>query len=131
MIQEIILEELECINQLLDLCLYRMKDILGSKPRDFLWRMFFPAGQFMQRKSIARKTSYELLKLDTRLREMEQVLEEREHPVKPQISKILDTDLVMMSSRLVDLPERAQYMISQIENIKFTIENVIRDSKLN
>jgi len=75
MIQNIILEELERINQTLDVCISQMDDILRSKARNVMWRMFFPAGQFMQQKTLARKTSLEILKIDTQLKEMEQVLE--------------------------------------------------------
>ncbi len=131
MIQKVIIEELKSINQLLKVCLHQMDDILSSKTRNVMWRMFFPAGQFMQQKSMARKTSLDLLKVDTRLKEMEQVLEERNHPVKPQITRILTTDLITMSEKLVDLPERAQYLILQVESIQNSIENLIHEFTIN
>ena len=122
MLNETILEELKFINQLLETCLHKMENVLSPKAGNILWRLFFPAGQFIQQKSLAREASLLLLKIDTRFKEMDEVLEERQHPLKPQVDEFLDLDLVTMSEKLIELPERAQYMVSQIETIKRTIE---------
>ena len=120
--QNIILEELNHIIQLLESIIHQMEDIIRPKARNVMWRLFFPAGQFIQQKSLARDISLQMLKIDTRFREMEEVLEERKHPLKSQISEILTKDLIRMSEKLVELPERAQYMITQVEDIKKAIE---------
>ena len=122
-----ILEELNYINQLLESCLNKMEELLRPKPGNILWRLFFPAGQFIQQKSIAREASLLLLKINTRFKDMEEVLEERQHPLEPEISEIMNIDLVAMSKNLIELPERAQYMISQIDNLKKTVEVNIND----
>jgi hypothetical protein len=127
MVTKIIVEELKLIKQLLDENVHQMEKILSSKARNVMWRLFFPAGQFIQQKSLARDASLGLLNLDTRLRVMEEVLEERQHPLRPQISEILEMDLITMSKKLVQLPERAQYMIGQIESIKQIIDQNIQN----
>ncbi|MHA1994162.1 MAG: hypothetical protein ACW97Z_06450 [Candidatus Hodarchaeales archaeon] len=127
MIRKIVLDELEFINHQLDVCLSQMEELLSSKARNIVWCLFFPAGQFIQQKSLARDTSLELMRIDSRFREMEDVLEERQHPLMSQISEILKVDLITMSEKLVELPERAQYMISQIEGIKEIVDRNIRE----
>ncbi|MHA1977211.1 MAG: hypothetical protein ACW98F_13545 [Candidatus Hodarchaeales archaeon] len=125
--QNIILEELEILKQSLNTIIRQMEDLLSSKARNVMWRLFFPAGQFMQQRSLARDTSLRLLKLDTRFREMEEVLEERKHPLQRGMREILAKDLVSMSEKLTELPERAQYMITQVEEIKEIIESNIEE----
>lgn len=127
MLTKTIVEELKLIHQLLETTLNKMEDILSPKAKNMLWRLFFPAGQFMQQKSLAREASLLLLRIDTRFKDMDEVLEERQHPLKPQISEFLDLDLVTMSEKLVELPERAQYMISQINNVKKLVEANIQE----
>ena len=127
MLTKVILDELKSIHQLLDTVLHKMEDLLSPKAKNFMWRLFFPAGQFIQQKSAAREASLLLLRIDTQFREMEEVLEERQHPLKPQISEFLDLDLIKMSEMLVELPERAQYMITQVTKIKEIVEANIQE----
>jgi hypothetical protein len=127
MLTTTIFEELQFINQLLETSLHKMEELLGPKTRNVLWQLFFPAGQFIQQKSLAREASLLLLEIDTRLRDMNKVLKERNHPFQTQIGNLLDSDLVTMSKMLVELPERAQYIIPQVENIKTLVEADIQE----
>ncbi|MHA1543216.1 MAG: hypothetical protein ACTSQH_09595 [Candidatus Hodarchaeales archaeon] len=127
MLTKIILDELKSIHQLLDTTLHKMDDLLSPKTANFMWRLFFPAGQFIQQKSAAREASILLLRVDKQFREMEEVLDERQHPLKPQISELLNIDLIKMSEMLVELPERAQYMITQVTKIKEIVETNIQE----
>ena len=121
-------EELKLIQHLLETTILKMEDILSPKAKNMLWRLFFPAGQFIQEKSLAREASHLLLKIDMHLRDMNEVLEERNHPLNSQISEFLDLDFVTMSKMLIELPERAQYMISQINNMKKIVESNIQET---
>ena len=127
MLTKTIVEELTSIQILIDTALYKMEDLLSPRKKNIFWRLFFPAGQFMQQKSLAREASLFLLKVDIRLREMNEVLEERNHPLTSQISEFLSLDLIKMSENLVELPERAQYMITQITNMKEAIRLSIKE----
>ena len=127
MVQKIILEELEFINQLLNTSLTQMEEILEPKARNILWRLFFPAGQFLQQKSLAKNASLGLLKIDTRLKEMQVVLEERHHPFRSKVAEILSKDFINMSTKIIELPERAQYLIPQIEDIGRILNTSIQE----
>jgi hypothetical protein len=127
MLTTTIFDELQFIDQLLETSLRKMEELLGPKTRNVLWQIFFPAGQFIQQKSLAREISLLLLEIDTRLRDINQVLLERNHPFQSQIGKLLDSDFITMSKMLVELPERAQYIIPQVESIKALVEADIQE----
>lgn len=120
-----ILEELKYIHKLLDDSLDKMDEICRPKAGNVLWRLIFPAGQFMQQKSTAKAAAAMLLNVGTRLQEMVEVLEERNHPQSQTIRKLLDLDLFKIAERLVELPERAQYFIPEVDNLKMRVEETI------
>lgn len=125
--KDVILEELNYLQELLDTCLQRMDDILSFKAGTIFWRLFFPKGQFMQQESSAREAAAILININGRLREMVEVLIEREHPLTQRIHQLLDINLVDLADRLVELPRRAQYIIVQVENIRNEVEAIISD----
>ena len=115
--RDVILEELTYIDELLNESLKAMEGILRQKVGHIFWRLFFPAGQFMQQQSNAKAAAAILISIDARLREMSEVLEEREHPLLQSIQQLLENDLNDMAEKLVDLPQRAKYIIPQVEEI--------------
>ncbi|MFX1282783.1 MAG: hypothetical protein ACFFB5_03975 [Promethearchaeota archaeon] len=129
MIETAIQEELNIVIELLDECLEKMDDIMSPKAKNILWRVFFPAGQFMEQKSSAKLAASILVNIDERLREMVEVLEDRKHSQMLTIRQLLDLNLIEMAERLVDLPERAQYMIPQIEAMKKRATAIMTEDK--
>ncbi|UCG03875.1 MAG: hypothetical protein JSW11_07790 [Candidatus Heimdallarchaeota archaeon] len=121
-----ILEELKYIHQLLDESIHKMDEILRPRMGNVLWRVFFPAGQFMQQKSITKEAAAILINIGTRLQEMIVVLEERKHPLTPTIQSQLNVDIFVIADKLVELPERAQYFIPTIEDFQKRIEEIIK-----
>lgn len=121
-----ILKELKYIHKLLDDSLDKMDEICRPKGENVLWRLIFPAGQFMQQKSTTKAAAAMLVNVETRLQEMVEVLEERKHPQSQTIRKLLDLDLFNIAERLVELPERAQYFIPEVNNLQMRVEEIIK-----
>jgi hypothetical protein len=126
-----ILEELRYIEELLDDCYAKMEELLGFKPHRILWNLFFPAGQFMQRTSIAKAIAGTLITIDSRLHDMVKTLEEFSNPLSTTLSQLLDVNLVEIGNQLVELPERAQYMIHEIETFKKRVEDITNQVSAN
>ncbi|MFX0205083.1 MAG: hypothetical protein ACFFDT_03790 [Candidatus Hodarchaeota archaeon] len=125
--RDVILEELNYLNELLNECLRVMDEILRLRVGSIFWRLFFPAGQFMQQESNAKSAAAILVNIDVRLREMAEVLEERNHPLLQSIQQLLTIDLNDMADKLVELPQRAQYIMPQVEEIKIQVEALISE----
>ncbi|MFX1506456.1 MAG: hypothetical protein ACFFDC_10115 [Promethearchaeota archaeon] len=125
--ENLILEELKYIHKLLGECLDRMDEISRPKAGNVIWRLIFPAGQFMQQKSTTKAAAAILVNVGTRLQEMVDVLEERQHPKTETIRNLLDPNLFNMAERLVELPERSQYYIPEVDNLLIRIEDIIKD----
>ncbi|MFX0013831.1 MAG: hypothetical protein ACFFB2_03625 [Promethearchaeota archaeon] len=124
-----ILKELKYIQDLIDESLDKMDEILRPKTGTVFWRLIFPAGQFMQQKSTAKAAAAILINIGARLKEMVEVLEERDHPLTQTIRQLLDPDLFDMAERIVELPERAQYIFPQLENQRDKISQIIKEIK--
>jgi hypothetical protein len=124
--ENVILEELKYIHKLLDDSLDTMDEICRPKAGNVLWRLIFPAGQFMQQKSITKAAAAMLVNIGTRLQEMMEVLEERKHPQTKTIHGLLDPNLFKIAERLIELPERAQYFIPEVENLQMRVEEIIK-----
>ncbi|MFX0208373.1 MAG: hypothetical protein ACFFDT_20490 [Candidatus Hodarchaeota archaeon] len=127
--ENVILEELNHINKLLDDSLEKLDEITRPKAGHVFWRLIFPAGQFMQQKSITKAAAAILVNIGTRLHEMMEVLEEREHPYTQIIRNLLDPNLFNMAERLVELPERSQYFIPEVEDLKKRVTETITQIK--
>ena len=122
-----ILTELRYIQKLLDECLRAMDQINNPKIGNVVWRLFFPAGHFMQQKSNAKAAAAILLNVDARLHEMLEVLEEKKDPVLPLFLPLINQDFINWAEKLVDLPERVQYLISEVEREKKKVEVTIKE----
>ena len=122
--KEVILEELHYIEKLLDDCLEKMEELLGFTPYRILWNLFFPAGQFIQRTSTAKAIAGNLVTVDSRLHDMIKTLEELKDPLSITLSPLLDSNLIEIGNQLVDLPERVQYMIHQIEDFRNRVTKI-------
>ena len=122
--KEVILEELHYIEKILDDCLEKMEELLGFTPHRILWNLFFPAGQFIQRTSTAKAIAGNLVTVDSRLHDMIKTLEEFKDPLFITLSPLLDSNLIEIGNQLVDLPERAQYMIHQIEDFRNRVTKI-------
>ena len=120
------LTELRYIQKLLDECIGAMDQINDPKIGNIVWRLFFPAGQFMQQKSNAKAAAAILLNVDARLNEMLEVLEEKKDPVLPLFLHLINQNFTKWAEKLVDLPERAQYLISEVEKEKKKVEETIK-----
>ena len=81
----------------------------------------------MQQKSNAKMASAILIRTENRIREMVEVLDERENPLAVNINRLLKVNLHDLADKLVELPERAQYIISQIENLSRLVDELIQD----
>jgi hypothetical protein len=127
MIIKIVLEELEIIQGLLNQCLSKMYEIISPKKRNIFWSLFFPAGKFMQQQSIAKDASLLLLDVNTRLREIIEVLQEKNHNLLTKLNNLLDLDLILSAEKLIELPERAQYQIPQIEGLNNKVKILIQE----
>jgi hypothetical protein len=127
--ENVILEELNFINKLLDDSLGKLDEINRPKAGHVFWRLIFPAGQFMQQKSITKRAAAILVNIGTRLQEMVEVLEEREHPQTQIIRNLLNPDLFNMAERLVELPERSQYFIPEVEDLRRRVRETIKQIK--
>ena len=123
--ENVILEELNYIKKLLDESLEKMDEITRPKTGHVFWRLIFPAGQFMQQKSITKAAAAVLVNIGTRIQEMAEVLEEREHPQTQIIRNLLEPNLFTMAERLVELPERSQYFIPEVEDLKKRVTETI------
>lgn len=123
--EKVILDELNYIFKLLEESRNKMQDVIRPKMGTILWRVFFPAGEFMNRKSNAKTAASILINIDARLKEMMQVLTELNHPISPSIKKIYDYNLLDLGNKLVELPERAQSIIPQLENIESELQRII------
>ena len=121
-----ILTELRYIQKLLDECLAAMDEINNPKVGNVVWRLFFPAGQFMQQKSNAKSAAAILLNISARLHEILEVLEEKKDPILPLFHNLINQDFIDWAEKLVDLPERAQYLILEVEKEKTKIEVTIK-----
>ena len=125
--ENLIVEELEYIHKLLDECLDKMDEINRPKAGNVIWRLIFPAGQFMQQKATTKAAAAILVNVGTRLQEMVDVLEEQQHPKTKTIRNLLDPNLFNMAERLVELPERSQYYIPEVDNLLIRIEDIIKN----
>ena len=122
-----ILTELRYIHNLLDECLGAMDQITDPKIGNIFMRLIFPAGPFIQQKTEAKAAAAILLNIDARLHEMLELLEEKLHPNLPLIHHLVETDFNEIAMRLVDLPERVQYIIPQIEKERKKVEMTIME----
>ncbi|MFW9904661.1 MAG: hypothetical protein ACFFFH_10035 [Candidatus Thorarchaeota archaeon] len=127
--ENVILEELNYINNLLNDSLEKLDEITRPKAGHVFWRLIFPAGQFIQQKSTTKAAAAILINIGTRLQEMVEVLEEREHPQTQIIKNLLDPNLFNMAERLVELPERSQYLIPEVEDLKKRVTETITQLK--
>ena len=127
--ENVILEELNYIHKLLGDSLGKLDEITRPKAGHVFWRLIFPAGQFMQQKSITKTAAAILVNIGTRLQEMVEVLEEREHPQTQIIRDLLNPDLFNMAERLVELPERSQYFIPEVEDLRRRVKETINQIK--
>ncbi len=123
--EKVILEELNYIFKLLEESLDKMQDVIRPKMGSVLWRVFFPAGEFMNQKSNAKVAASILINIDARLQEMIQVLTELNHPIIPSIKKIYEYNLLDLGNKLVEIPERAQYIIPRLESIEVELKRII------
>jgi hypothetical protein len=103
-----------------------MDHITNPKIGNVAWRLFFPAGQFIQQKSNAKNAAAIFLNVDARLHEMLEVLEEKKDPVLPLFLPLINENFTNWAEKLVDLPERAQYLILEVEKEKTKIEETIK-----
>jgi hypothetical protein len=122
-----ILTELKYIQKLLDECLGTMEQITNPRVGNIFWRLIFPAGPFIQQKSDAKSTAAILLNIDARLHEMQDVLRETQHPALHLIHQLANIDFRNLANKLVDLPERAQYMLPQLEEERKKITEAIQE----
>ncbi len=102
-----------------------MDDVLRPRARNVFWRAFFPAGEFMTQKSHARKAAAILIDIDSRLRDMVEVLYDHNSALATRLEDLQTFNLVEMAERLIELPERVQYMDDQIMNLREQIKTVI------
>jgi len=125
--ENVILEELNYIIEQINECLKFMEEISQPRVGTVFWRLFFPAGQFSQAKSAAKAAAAILNLIDKRLDEMANTLQKNYHPFAPSIYNLRNFKLDEMAGKLIEIPEREQYIRPQIENLRDQIEEYIRD----
>jgi len=122
-----ILDELKYIHQLIIESLGHLEEISRPRAGNVFWRLFFPAGQFSQSKSAARAAAAVLTLIDSRLNEMAITLQKNQHPFASSIYDLMNLKLGEMAEKLIEIPEREQYIQPQIENVKKRLEGYIKD----
>jgi hypothetical protein len=120
-----VIKQLRYILQLLDDCLEKMDDVLRPRARNVFWRAFFPAGEFMTQKSHARKAAAILIDIDSRLRDMVEVLYGQDSNLAAKLEDFRQLNLIEMSERLIEIPERVQYMDDQITSLRERVLKLI------
>lgn len=121
----LVLSQLRHILQVLGDCTEKMEKAVRPRARNILWRLFFPAGEFMVQKSLTSEAAKQLIEIDERLRDMVEVLEGQGHPLASEIEGLLYLDLVDMARKLIELPPRARYMRRQVEELAMKVEAII------
>jgi hypothetical protein len=102
-----------------------MDGIARPRAGNVLWRVFFPAGEFMGQKSAATEVAALLLDADVRLKDMAEVLSRQQHVLLPEIQNLRAVNLAEMADKLVELPPRAQYMAHQVDTLCEKLRSVI------
>jgi hypothetical protein len=124
-----ILKQLEHILDLLNTILDKMDDIGRPKGSNVLWRVFFPYGEFARQGQTTKEAAAMMVDVQTRLEDMINTLEDRKHPLARVIRDLNYLDLNDMSERLIELPARYQYLGPQVDELRFKMEQVVKDYK--
>ncbi len=122
-----ILKQLKYVLELLERILDKMDEIGRPRGRNVLWRLFFPYGEFAGQQSAAKEASVMMLDTHARLEDMIQTLSRHNHPLLGTIVELKYLDLKSMSEKLIEVPQRSQYMASQIDELRIKVKKVISD----
>jgi hypothetical protein len=118
-----ILKQLRYIIDLLNNALEKLDEITRPKSRNVAWRLLFPYGEYAGQKTTAKEAAAILLDVQTRMDDMEKTLHKRSHPLYERVKGLNFLDLKEMGDQLLDLPQRAQYMGKQIEELVEELES--------
>lgn len=124
-----ILKQLEYILDLLNSILDKMDDIGRPKGSNVLWRVFFPYGEFARQSQTTKEAAAMMVDVHHRLEDMISTLKKRAHPFLEQIRELNYLDLEDMSEKLIELPARYQYLGPQVDELRYKVEQVIKEYK--